>query len=148
MTSTRTGVFDPAVQKAEEWMRDVMEGVGWEDPHRTYSLLKASLQALRDRLSVDSAVHLSAQLPLVIRGVFFDSWRPARTPRRERRLEDFLDHVQALYGQREPIPDPERAVRAVFRVLARHVTEGEIEKIEHCMPEELRTLWNGAPAGR
>jgi uncharacterized protein (DUF2267 family) len=38
--------------------------------------------------------------------------------------------------------DPERITRAVFGVLAEHVTAGEIEAVKSCLPSELRALWD------
>jgi uncharacterized protein (DUF2267 family) len=35
--------------------------------------------------------------------------------------------------------------RAVFTVLARRVTEGEIEDVKHVLPAEIRSLWPAAP---
>jgi len=35
----------------------------------------------------------------------------------------------------------EEVARAVFQVLARHVTDGEIEGVKHGLPMELCSLW-------
>ena len=37
--------------------------------------------------------------------------------------------------------DPEKVVRAVFRVLSRRVTAGEIADVKHLLPAALRELW-------
>jgi uncharacterized protein (DUF2267 family) len=40
-----------------------------------------------------------------------------------------------------PGDDPEPVVRAVFRVLARRVSEGEIEDVKHGLPAGIREFW-------
>src|SRR6185369_5649848 len=67
-------LFDQANQKANLWVKDMMNALGTEDPHQALHALRAGLQALRDRLSVDEAAQLGAQLPLIVRGFFFEGW--------------------------------------------------------------------------
>ena len=35
----------------------------------------------------------------------------------------------------------EEVAGAVFQLLTNHVTGGEIEKVKHTLPEEIRALW-------
>lgn len=51
------------------------------------------LHCLRDRLSVDQAAHLSAQLPLLVRGIYYESYHPAGKPEKVRSRAEFLEHV-------------------------------------------------------
>jgi uncharacterized protein (DUF2267 family) len=98
------------------------------------------LHALRDRIPLESAVHLGGQLPTVIRGIFYENWRIADKPTKERHLEPFLAHVA------KDIPpalrlDAEDAACAVFAVMSDEIDHGEIAKVVRMLPLELRDLW-------
>ena len=98
------------------------------------------LHALRGRLTVDEAADLSAQLPTLIRGIYYEGWKPAVVPVRERKREQFLSHVRESYKHDESV-DVEEVVRAVFRVLTNRISSGEIDDIRHSLPTELSSLW-------
>ncbi|MFW6194910.1 MAG: DUF2267 domain-containing protein, partial [Chloroflexota bacterium] len=99
----------------------------------------ATLHALRDRLSVDENAQLSAQLPMLVRGIYFEGWDPSDRPGKPRHKEAFIDDV--MREARDPDYEPEPAVKAVFKVLARHVSPGEIEDVRHLLPAEIREMW-------
>jgi uncharacterized protein (DUF2267 family) len=102
--------------------------------------MRAVLHALRDRLTVDEAAHLAAQLPLLVKGIFFDGWHPAGKPEKIRSSEDFLARVAGELHDMRPI-DAEQATRAVLKALSLHVSEAEIAKMRHTLPAEIRRLW-------
>jgi uncharacterized protein (DUF2267 family) len=126
-------------EKTEVWLKDLMTELGWEDRHRTYIAFKAVLHALRDRLTVEETAQLGAQLPMLVRGFYYEGWDPTGKPVKERRLQAFLEHVSKALKNEDV--RPEKVVRAVFRLLARHISRGEIEDIKHVLPSELHALW-------
>ena len=134
-----TNVFDHATQTADLWIRDMMRELGTDDARVAYHALGASLHALRDRLSVDEAAQLSAQLPLLVRGLFFEGWHPASTPVHVRRPEDLLALVDQRAGDGHRV-DAERAVAATFEVLRRHVSAGQLASLAHVLPPSLAEL--------
>jgi uncharacterized protein (DUF2267 family) len=144
-------VFDTTLQQTNLWLKDLMRRLGTEDRRLAYRVLSRTLHAVRDRIGPENAVHLGAQLPMLVRGFYYEGWHMAGTPTRERLTEDFLEHVniQVLRGLRL---DPEKAVRAVFEVMCDKLDAGEIEKVMKVLPSELRNLWPatraGAPLGR
>lgn len=140
MSTTQHELFSNTLQKTHIWLHDLMEELSWEDQHRAYLALRATLHALRDRLTVDEATHLGAQLPMLIRGFYYEGWSPAGKPIKERHKDEFCAHVKASFKQEADI-DAEKIVRGVFKVLAKRITEGEIEDIKHMLPSELRALW-------
>lgn len=141
MSNTGLGVFDSTLQKTHIWLDDIMSELGWtNERQRAYLALRSVLHALRDRLPMTEALDLGAQLPMLVRGFYYEGWKPADTPRKERHKEEFLAHVQHAFRNDERM-DAEQIVRAVFRVLARHVGEGEIKDIRLTLPAELRELW-------
>jgi uncharacterized protein (DUF2267 family) len=118
-----------------------MARLGWQSQDRAYHALRAVLHALRDRLSVDHVAALAAQLPMLVRGFYYEGWRPRGKPLKERHKEEFLAHIAAEF-RGDPNVDPERITRMVFQVLSKHVTSGEIENVTHSLPAELRSLWS------
>lgn len=140
MTSTGIRVIEGAIQTFDIWINELQERLAWTDRERAYHALRSVLHALRDRLTIEEAADLSSQLPLLVRGVFWDGWRPAGKPLRERKLADFLDHIHRDFQRYQEV-DPEEVTRAVFGLLAAHVSAGEIEDIRRILPEPLRELW-------
>jgi uncharacterized protein (DUF2267 family) len=98
------------------------------------------LHALRDRLTVDEAAHLGAQLPLLVRGLYYDQWHPAGKPERLRHPAEFLAAVADQLDDLGPI-SAEDVTRAVFAVLEEHIAQGEIEDVKGQLPSHLRQLW-------
>jgi uncharacterized protein (DUF2267 family) len=139
MSATGLDVFDKTLQTTNIWLKEIAEEIG-PDRQRAYHALGAVLRALRDRLTIDEAAQLSAQLPLLIRGIYFDQWRPAEQPKRVRHLDDFLAMIAESDGEGAPI-DPEDAARAVFKVLGRHIARGEADQLKAVLPAEIRSLW-------
>ena len=139
MSATGLEVFDTTLQKTLLWLNQIMAELDSKDRHLAYSSLRATLQALRDRLPVVEAVHLGAQLPMLVRGFYYEGWTPSGKPLKEHRAE-FLSTVRECLGP-SASPDPERVVRAVFKVMAQHVTAGEIGGIKQLLPKDLRDLW-------
>ncbi len=138
MSTTGLDVFDTTLQKTSMWLNDTMAELDSKDRHLAYLALRAALHALRDRLPVEEAVHLGAQLPMLIRGFYYEGGTPSGKPVKEHKAE-FLNAVRHCFGPGTP-PDPERVARAVFKVLAHHVTAGEIKGVKQLLPKDIRSL--------
>lgn len=139
MTTNGLDVFDKTVQTTNVWLDEVMERIG-PDRQVAWKVLSTVLHKLRDRLPTDLAAHLGAQLPLLVRGVYYDQYEPARQPTDWGSAEDFTHEVERWLSDTRPI-DPKEAISAVFGVLARHVSHGEIEKVRAALPKSVRGLW-------
>jgi uncharacterized protein (DUF2267 family) len=139
MSATGLEVFDQTLQKTNIWLKEIMDDVG-PDRQRAYHALRAVLHTLRDRLTVEEAAHLSAQLPLLIRGIYFEGWHPAHKPTKERAKEEFLEKVAARLQGVEPM-NPETATRSVLEVVQRNVDPAEVEHVKHMLPRSLQALW-------
>lgn len=148
MSATGLEVFDRTLQVTNTWLNEIGEVVG-PDKRRAYHALRAVLFALRDRLTIAEASHLSAQLPLLVRGIYWEAYRPVDKPERIRSREEFLAKVTEGFGQIEPM-NAEECTRAVFAVLERHIPEGEMADVRQVLPEPIRSLFPsqaGTPAG-
>ena len=139
MSMTGLDVFDRTIQETNIWLKEIMDDVG-PDRRRAYHALRAVLHVLRDRLTVEEAAHLSAQLPMMIRGIYFEGWHPAGKPNTERSREDFLALVDAHLKSTSPI-NPETATRSVFRTLDAHLTRGEVDHVRTMLPKQIQELW-------
>jgi len=139
MATTRVDIIDRSVEKAHVWINDLADEMGTKDHHQAYRVLRAFLHGLRDHLSVDEGAQLAAQLPIFVRGVFYEGWEPSRVPRHARDVEGFLTRIAdeaGLAGQTEA----SFAASAASRVLRRHVSAGEAISVVRALPEHLRDL--------
>ena len=139
MSATGLEVFDKTLQTTNIWLNEIGETLG-PDRQRCYHALRAVLQTLRDRLSVESAAHVSAQLPMLVRGIFYDGYHPAGTPEAVRSQDEFLQRISARLDSGRAI-DAGDAARAVFTVLARHLPEGTVLNVVDTLPADIRRLF-------
>jgi uncharacterized protein (DUF2267 family) len=139
MQSTGVSALDTTIQKTNIWLKEIMEEIGSNDRHRAYLALRSVLHSLRDRLTVEEATDLGAQLPMLIRGFYYDAWNPSGKPLKVDR-DEFLSNIGQQFAS-EPEIGAEETARAVFRVLDKHIADGEIEDIKGTLPQYLREFW-------
>jgi uncharacterized protein (DUF2267 family) len=132
--------FDSTVHKTNAWLADITRRMGWDDRHRAWAALRSVLHALRDRLSVEEAVSLGAQLPLLVRGAYYEGFRPSAMPVRMRTREEFYERVRReLRGYQSD--EIEEMTAVVLDVLADHISVGEADHIGRLLPRQLAELW-------
>ena len=141
MSALGLKLIDEAVHDMNRWLNELDARVGWDDKNRAYRLLRSVLHAVRDHLNPDEAAQLGAQLPTLVRGVYYEGWNPAKTPVKERSREGFIDRVQVPF-QKDPMGDADHAIRAVFWLLDRHVSEGEMEDVRRTFNTKVRSLFD------
>ena len=132
--------LDHTVQLTHIWINDLDERLGWNNKPRSYRLMKSVFHALRDWLPVNESADFAAQLPGLLRGAYYEQWRPAMTPVKKRGKAEFLARVEQAF-KADPLEHPSQVVIAVFELLSEKITTGEIEDERHALPEELRNLW-------
>jgi uncharacterized protein (DUF2267 family) len=140
MSVTGLDAFDTTIHKTNIWLNDLMQILSWQDRQRAYQALRATLHALRDRLTLEEVAQFAAQLPLLVRGFYYESWDPTGKPLKERHREQFLARIEQELRGDDGI-DPEQVARAVFTVLEKRVSEGEIKDVKHILPTQIRDLW-------
>jgi len=138
MSATGLAVFDDTLHKTNIWLKEIMDDLG-PDRQRAYHALRAVMHTLRDRLTVDEATDLGAQLPMLVRGIYYEGWHPPGKPA-ERKRDEFIAQVDDRLQDIGPI-NPEDAIRTVFKVVDRHVTAGEIEDVKNALRKDMRDLW-------
>src|SRR5579884_2248455 len=142
MKMTGLDVFDAAVERTVDWLRDLMRELNWSDYRKSYVALRFVLQGLRDHLPVEEAVRFGNQLPTLIRGFYFEEWDLRGKPLPWTSREDLLAGICTYFeGTEQSGTSAEAIVRAVFRLLERKATDGEIEHLDGFLPPDLRELW-------
>jgi len=139
VSTTGLEVFDETLHKTNTWLKEIAQELS-VDRHGAYQVLRAVLHSLRDRLMINEAADLGDQLPMLIRGIYYEAWHPAGKPDKIRSRDEFLTGITTRIAMKQSI-DAENAARAVFRTLENHVSPGEIRDVIHVLPEEIRTLW-------
>lgn len=139
MSQTGLAAFDTTLHATNVWLKELMVQAGWDDRRRAYHVLREVLHALRDRLPVGEAAALGAQLPLLVRGMYYEGWHPAGKPLKQHKGE-LLTRIAEALGFGSP-GIAEEVARAVFEVMARHVSAGAIEALRRALPAEFRGLW-------
>lgn len=139
MSTNGLDVFDKTIQTTNSWLNEITEVIG-PDRQLAWKVLSTVLHKLRDRLPVDVAAHLGAQLPLLVRGVYYDQFQPAKQPSRCRDLDAFVAEVQEWLTDVRPV-NAKDAVDAVFATLSRHLPEGQLVIVRNSLPGSIRDRW-------
>jgi uncharacterized protein (DUF2267 family) len=138
MATAQLDILDRSVEKANVWINEVAAELECER-REAYRTLRAYLHTLRDRLPAHENAQLAAQLPLLIRGIYWEGWQPGRTPLHYRDPVEFAERVRrdaSLVGDTEAW----FAIEAVAKVLRRHVSPGEIDGVVRSLPGSLQGL--------
>jgi uncharacterized protein (DUF2267 family) len=142
MSATGLDVFDKTLQTTNTWLDEIMQKLG-PDRQLAWHALGGVLRAVRDRLPLGLAAHLGAQLPLLVRGLYYDQWHAPEQPLKWRSQQEFFELVSRELAQMRPV-GADDAARAVFQVLNHYVDPGQVAKVRDALPEDVRRLW---PAG-
>lgn len=127
-------------------MKDVKEELGENcDLHQSERIMTSVLHTLREVLTPQESLHLIAQLPVFIKGIYVHGWH-MRGKKSIRSMDDFIECLQLQNPKNAPTDfgtddKAKDRTKAVFRVLKRHITMGEIEDIMAQLPAELIELF-------
>ena len=110
------------------------------------SALRVTLHALRDRLPAEAVAHLGAELPMLVRGLYYEGWHPSAEALRAAHEEDFLDSLRRGLKGHQELQDLERVARAVFAVLDERLAPGQAEHALNALPKPVRCLWRDVQA--
>ncbi len=133
--------FEKHMKEAYVWLDQIAKKTG--TPDRTdwaFNALKGVLHTIRDRTTLEEVFHLSAQLPVFIRGVYFEGYKPSGKPEKMNAGE-FLLSIRDKMSNSDPIK-PESAFQAVLEILYDHISAGELDDIRGSMPKDIQKLWD------
>lgn len=134
--------LESTLQKTHLWLKDLSEWMEWDDQHLAYLSLRAVLHALRDRLPIEVAAKFAAQLPLLVRGIYYEGWIPAQTPIKIHQVEDFFFLVASYFGSDILIPRVEVITTNVFKLIKKNMTQGEVDHLKKVLPKPIGSLWD------
>jgi uncharacterized protein (DUF2267 family) len=140
MTSQGLEVIDHSVHLTHEWINELAERLDWSSKRSALRLMRVTLHHLRDHLLVDELAQMSAQLPLLIRGFFFEGWVPKQTPIKERSVEDFIGFISEQMGETEEYRG-HHDIKCVFDLLNNRLSRGEVEDVRATLSATIRDLW-------
>ncbi len=132
--------LEKSVSDVETWLIDLKQRLKWHDQEKVYLALVATLHALRDSLPQDEAIYLGAQLPVLLRGLYYEGWHPSARVNRAKSRSAFVERIQEGV-HRDPGVDAEAVADAVFSLLAKRLPAAELEDAKAATPTELRMLW-------
>ncbi|SCF18263.1 DUF2267 domain-containing protein [Micromonospora chokoriensis] len=140
MADRMLSAFESSLDKTTLILKDIEDAYGWPKDRRnqSYAALRTVLHLLRDRLPVDESVEFAQQLPVLVRGIYFDGWVPSDVPIKLNR-DDFLYEVRQGFPY-DVEGGPERVTQVVLDTLRRHVTQGEWQDVKDTMPKDLAVM--------
>ncbi len=140
MSAQGLEVIDHTVQITHEWINELAERLDWTSKRSALRLMRLTMHHLRDHLPTNELAQFSAQLPLLIRGIFFEGWTPKDTPIKERSGDAFLaaiaekvDGIEEYRGTSD--------ILQVFALLNNRISDGEVEDVRACLPKDIKALW-------
>jgi uncharacterized protein (DUF2267 family) len=129
--------FGRAEATAHEWLAVVCRALGTEDRVLAHRVLRAWLHVVRDRLPAGPAGHFAAQLPVLLRGEFFDGWNPSRVPV-PYDVAEFCERFAGEAGiHQSQVTD---ALGAVSAALDTSCSAGNLDHVLASLPRPLSTL--------
>jgi uncharacterized protein (DUF2267 family) len=132
--------FDTTVDKTNRLLHEIEDEYRWPRERRNQSLaaLRAVLHTLRDRLPVEESAQFAAQLPMLVRGLYYEGWNPSRVPVKMSR-EEFEERVRREFPFNIE-GDIDRLIATVVNCLKRYGTEGEWQDVKAILPKELASV--------
>jgi uncharacterized protein (DUF2267 family) len=125
MSSKGLEVIDHSVQLTHEWINELGDRLDWPDQKQVLQLLRTVL---------------TAQLPILVRGMYYEGWRPAKTPDADRSKESFIARIEKHFTMDLNF-SAEDDIACVFRFLNGKVSPGEISDVRNALPPKIRELW-------
>lgn len=140
MTAQGLEVIDQSVHLTHEWINELAGRLDWSSKRSALRLMRVILHRIRDHLLVDEVAQLSAQLPVMIRGFFFEGWVPKDTPIKERHGKQFIAFIS--YQMSDTVEyRGHKDIKCVFDLLNARISRGEVEDIRASLLQDLRDLW-------
>ncbi|MGV9611700.1 DUF2267 domain-containing protein [Nocardia xishanensis] len=126
--------FAATVHTAHEWLRAVAAGLDTDDLAFAYRALRAWMHVVRDRIGMANSAHLTAQLPELLRGVYYEGWVPSHVPVHHGHAEFIEQFARAAGIGRHEVPQVAGAITAV---LSDRFSPGQLNRVFAVLPAHL-----------
>jgi uncharacterized protein (DUF2267 family) len=139
MAQATLDIFDATMQKTNRMIKAVEERFGWADAQKAYLALRAVMHTLRDRLTPEHAAGLAAQLPIMVRGIYFEGWKPSAVPRKMNK-DEFVGEVERQINPMEYDQPTEEIIKGVVAVVQDYTDPNEVRKVKATLPSDLKNM--------
>jgi uncharacterized protein (DUF2267 family) len=140
MMTTGSDLFEHATQTARAWVHDVADELRTDNPDLAYRLLRVWLHTLRDRLPVRASADFAAQLPELLRGVYYEGWEPGKVPVKYGPDEYLLRFAHQAHL---PLADVPVVSAAISRALDTRLSPGLLRSTLARLPVPVREVVQG-----
>ncbi|RMD46233.1 MAG: DUF2267 domain-containing protein [Aquificota bacterium] len=134
---------------AEELTGKGREEIAESDKEKALRITRAVLHGIRNRLMPEEFVNFISQLPMCLKAIAVDGWKIDKAPEKIKHVDEFVEEVYKEDGKVAPRDfgnqeEARKAIKAVLRVMKRHISDGEIKDIEAEMPKQLKEFIENA----
>ncbi len=137
---TNAHIFDKTLQNSKAWIEEIKKELKTTDDNRAYLALRTVFHSLRNHLQINEAIHLGAELPMLLRGLYFEGWNPQEKLPQEKDKKEFLKYFRRYFSE-ETDDEIEKMMAAVFKILDSKISLGEIQDVRENLPTHIRKLW-------
>ena len=145
MSSAGSDPFNHALHTANIWLADIGTALGTRDRRYTRGVVRAWMHTLRDRVTVDAAAKFGAQLPELLRGVYYDGWEPNKTPVKYN-VEQYIQRFAAQASI--PAVQVPTTAATITEVMADRMSPGQVSETLAELPTDLRATVTGTGSVR
>ncbi len=142
MSITGVHSIDSSITRTNSWLADIADSLGVDDRRLAFRIARAWLHVLRDHLTVDAAAGFGEELTVVLRGVYYEGWKPAQVPVRSSAAEYATRFAHEARIRAEQVPGAAGVITAVAR---RHLAPGVVDRAFAVLPPTIRELLDPAP---
>lgn len=126
------------------FLKEVAHELESKDLNHVGRVVTAVLHTLRDHLSITESIQFISQLPLYVKAVYVEKWKPSKHSR-VKHVDDFLNEVRSNSGHTANVDfknneTTKESIKAVFRVIRKYVSNGEVEDVKSQLPHEIGKL--------
>lgn len=127
--------FDTTLHESEHWLEEVQKELQYKSEHDAYHALRAVLHTLRDHLPQDTSMHFAKQLPMLLKGLYFEGWHGAAPENVDR--TEFLEEIKAHLKKEDY---PERVFHGVMKVITKHTGVPELYELQMVLPKDVTAM--------